>query len=134
MPQKPMHGNAAELDSVTGGVLDSAMGSLKDSEPALSALRLKGSWDQWLLVGDRNLGVYWVARAMGVAQAQGLFRLTKSRAAKLARSTGLKLAPGLAALLSWSLPATTSVPRACPPSRSRAAWWSSESSVPAFAP
>jgi hypothetical protein len=72
------------------------MGSLKDSEPALSA------WDQGLLVGDRNFGVYWVARAMGVAQAQGLFRLTKSRAAKLARSTGLKLAPGLAALLSWS--------------------------------
>jgi len=90
------------LDSLTGGVLDSAMGSLKDSEQALSALLLKRSWDQWLLVGDRNFGVYSVARATVVAHAQGLFRLTKSRAAKLARSAGLKLAPGLDALLSWS--------------------------------
>jgi len=90
------------LDSLTGGVLDSAMGSLKDSEQALSALLLKRSWDQWLLVGDRNFGVYSVARATVVAHAQGLFRLTRSRAAKLARSAGLKLAPGLDALLSWS--------------------------------
>jgi hypothetical protein len=78
------------------------MGSLKDSEQALSALLLKRSWDQWLLVGDRNFGVYSVARAAVAAQAQALFRLTQSRAAKLARSTGLKLAPGLDALLSWS--------------------------------
>ena len=90
------------LDSATGVVVDSAMGSIKDSEQALSALLLKRSWDQWLLVGDRNFGVYSVARATVVAQAQGLFRLTKSRAAKLARSAGLELAPGLDALLSWS--------------------------------
>lgn len=86
----------------TGVVLDSAMGSLKDSEQALSALLLKRSWKQWLLSGDRNFGVYSVARAAVAAHAQVLLRLTQSRAAKLARSAGLKLVPGLDALVSWS--------------------------------
>jgi hypothetical protein len=90
------------LCCATGVALDSAMGSLKDSEQALSALVLKRSWKQWLLVGDRNFGVYSVALAAAAAQAQVLFRLTRARAAKLARSNGLKLAPGLDALLSWS--------------------------------
>ena len=88
------------LDSATGVVVDSAMGSSKDSEQALSALLLKRSWDQWIILGDRNFGVYSVARTTVVAHA--LLRLTKSRAAKLARSAGLKLAPGLDELLSWS--------------------------------
>jgi len=78
------------------------MGSLKASEQALSALLLKRSWEQWLLVGDRNFGVYSAARAAVAAQAQVLFRLTRIRAAKLARSAGLKLAPGLDALVNWS--------------------------------
>lgn len=90
------------LDSATGVVVDSAMGSSKDSEQALSALLLKRSWDQWIILGDRNFGVYSVARTTVVAHAQALLRLTKSRAAKLARSAGLKLAPGLDELLSWS--------------------------------
>jgi hypothetical protein len=54
------------------------------------------------LVGDRNFGVYSVARAAVAAHAQVLFRLTLSRAAKLARSAGLKLVPGLDAPVSWS--------------------------------
>jgi hypothetical protein len=90
------------LSYPTGVVLDSAMGSLKASEQALIALVLKRSWEQWLLVGDRNFGVYSVVRAGVAAQAQVLFRLTRARAAKLARSAGLKLKPGLDALLNWS--------------------------------
>jgi hypothetical protein len=41
----------------TGAVLDSAMGSLKTSEQALSATLLQGAWKEWLLVADRNFGV-----------------------------------------------------------------------------
>ena len=86
----------------TGAVLDSAMGSLKTSEQALSATLLKGSWKKWLLVADRNFGVYSVACAAVAAQAHVLVRLTQARAAKLARLAGLSLAPGLDALLGWS--------------------------------
>src|SRR6266853_810272 len=87
----------------TGAVLDTAMGSLKDSEQALSAGMLKArSWAGWLLLADRNFGVYSVARAIVAGQGQGLLRLTQARAAKLARSAGLKLVPGLDALVSWS--------------------------------
>ena len=89
------------LCGATGVVLDSAMGALKASEQALSALLLKRSWKQWLLVGDRNWGVYSVVRAAVAAQAQVLFRLTQVRAAKLARSAELHLAPGLDAPLRW---------------------------------
>ncbi len=87
----------------TGAVLDSAIGSLKASEQALSAsmLKLRG-WAGWLLLADRNFGVYSVARAIVAAQGQGLLRLTHVRATKLARSAGLKLKPGLDALLKWS--------------------------------
>lgn len=87
----------------TGAVLDSAMGSLKTSEQALSASLLsRRSWAGWLLLADRNFGVYSVARAIVAAQGQALLRLTQARAAKLARSAGLKLLPGLDALVSWS--------------------------------
>ena len=87
----------------TGIVLDSAMGALKASEQALSALLLsQRSWIGWLLLADRNFGVYSVARAAVAAHAQVLLRLTQARAIKLARSAGLKLVPGLDALFSWS--------------------------------
>jgi hypothetical protein len=86
----------------TGGVAHSAMSGLKTSEQALSAsLLLERSWKGWLLAGDRNFGVYSVARALRSAQAQALLRLTKVRARKLARSAGLKLAVGLDAPLDW---------------------------------
>ena len=86
----------------TGAVLDSAMGSLKTSEQALCATLLKHSWEKWLLVADRNFGVYSVVGAAVAAQAHVLVRLTQARAAKLARLAGLNLAPGLDALLRWS--------------------------------
>lgn len=79
------------------------MDAPKISEQVLSALLLaQRSWAGWLLVADRNFGVYSVARATVAAHAQGLFRLTEARARKLARSAGLPLAPGLDALLNWS--------------------------------
>jgi hypothetical protein len=85
----------------TGALLDTAMGSLKASEQALSALLLKGSWEKWLLVADRNFGVYSVARAARAARADLLARLTQVRAAQLARLAGLTLRPGLDARISW---------------------------------
>lgn len=86
----------------TGAVLDSAMGSLQTSEQALGATLLKSLWEKWLLVADRNFGVYSLVRAAVAAQAHVLVRLTQSRAAKLARSAGWSLAPGLDVRLDWS--------------------------------
>ena len=87
----------------TGAVLDSAVGSLKTSEQALSARVLQArSWAGWLLLGDRNFGVYSIASGIAAAQGHALLRLTQARAAKLARSAGLKLKPGLDARLNWS--------------------------------
>ena len=87
----------------TGVVLDSAMGALRVSEQALSAALLsERSWAGWLLAGDRNFGVYSVARAGTAAHAQVLLRLTAARAKKLARSAGLRLVAGLDALVNWS--------------------------------
>jgi len=88
---------------VTGAVLDSAVGSLRASEQVLSATLLRGrSWAGWLLLGDRNFGVYSVARAIAAAQGHALLRLTQVRAAKLARSAGFKLKAGLDVRLNWS--------------------------------
>jgi len=100
----------------TGVVVDSAIGDPKTSEQALTAQLLSGrAWKGWLLGGDRNFGVYSVARAMLAAQAQGVLRLTEARARKLARSAGRTLKVGLDAPLDW-------VPTAhdqCPPGLTR---------------
>lgn len=86
----------------TGSVLHSAMAGLKTSEQALAGQLLsEGSWIGWLLVGDRNFGVYYVARALLAAQAQAVLRLTEVRARKLARAAGLKLQAGLDAPIDW---------------------------------
>lgn len=86
----------------SGLVCDNATGNTKTSEQALSIQLLRQrSWDGWLLVGDRNFGVWSVVRAVVGAQAQPLVRLTKARARKLARSAGLKLKPGLDAPVQW---------------------------------
>ena len=86
----------------TGVVVHSTMSGLKTSEQALAAQLLsERSWAGWLLAGDRNFGVYYVARALLAAQAQGLLRLTEARARKLARSAGLKLHAGLDAPIDW---------------------------------
>jgi hypothetical protein len=86
----------------TGTVLDCALGSLKASEQALTARLLTGSWLKSLFVGDRNFGVYSVVRTITGAQAQAVVRLTKSRAARLARTAGLALVQGLDAPLAWT--------------------------------
>jgi hypothetical protein len=100
----------------TGAVLDCALGSLKASEQALSATLLSGgSWLKSLLVGDRNFGVYSVLRTIVGAQAHGLVRLTKARAAKLARSAGVRLIHGLDAPVVW----TPSAQDQCPEQLSR---------------
>jgi putative transposase len=85
----------------TGALLDSAMGPLQTSEQALSALLLKRCWNKWLLVADRNFGVYSVVQAARAAQAHLLARLTQARAAKLARLAGLSLVAALDSPLSW---------------------------------
>ncbi len=86
----------------TGVVVHSAMSSLQTSEQALCAQLLSaGSWKGWLLAGDRNFGVYSLARALLAAQAQALLRLTEARARKLARSAGLTLQAGLDAPIQW---------------------------------
>jgi hypothetical protein len=85
----------------TGALLDTAMGSLKASEQTLSALILQRSWKQWVLVADRNFGVYSIARAAVAAQAHLLARLTQVRAAQLARLAKLRLRDGLDASITW---------------------------------
>ena len=86
----------------TGVVMHSTLSSLKTSEQALSAQLLgERSWKGWLLAADRNFGVYYVARALLEAQAQGLLRLTEVRARKLARGAGLKLQAGLDQPINW---------------------------------
>jgi hypothetical protein len=86
----------------TGIVVHSALSGLKTSEQALAGqLLAERAWKGWLLVGDRNFGVYYVARALQAAQAQALLRLTEVRARKLARSAGLKLHAGLDAPIDW---------------------------------
>jgi hypothetical protein len=85
----------------TGALLDTALGSLKASEQVLSAWILQRSWKKWILVADRNFGVYSVVRAARAAQAHVLVRLTHARAAKQARLAGVKLAPGLDTPWTW---------------------------------
>jgi hypothetical protein len=87
----------------SGAVLDSAMAALTTSEQALCAqLAAQRRWKGWLLVGDRNFGVYGVVRALVGAQAQVLVRLTQARARKLARSAGLEWKQALDAPLLWT--------------------------------
>ncbi len=87
----------------SGVVLDCVVENNTCSEQALATELLgRRSWPQTLVVGDRNLGVYAVARSAQEAQAQSLLRLTKARARKLARGAGLKLAAGLDAPVSWT--------------------------------
>lgn len=86
----------------TGAVVDCALGSLKASEQALCAMLLSGGdWAKTLLIGDRNFGVYSVVLSAQAASAQSLVRLTKLRAAKLARSVKARLVAGLDIPLVW---------------------------------
>jgi putative transposase len=90
------------LCQATGAVLDSALASTQISEQALCAQLLgQQSWAGWLLVADRNFGIYSVVRALAQAHAQALVRLTAARARKLARAAGRKLQPGLDTPVAW---------------------------------
>jgi len=102
----------------TGAVLDTALGSLKQSEQALCAGLLQArSWAGWLLLGDRNFGVYSVARSIVAAQGQALLRMTEVRARKLARTAGWRhqLRPGLDLALDWSPSARDQYPEGITP-------------------
>ncbi len=102
----------------TGAVLDTALGSLKKSEQALCAGMLKvRSWAGWLVLGDRNFGVYSVARSIVAAHGHALLRLTEVRARKLARTAGWRhqLRPGLDLSLDWSPSSHDQCPEGIPP-------------------
>ena len=86
----------------SGLLMDSAVGSLKTSEQTLSWLLLQQDWAGWVIVGDRNFGVYSMVRAMVAAHAQAVVRLTEVRAKRLAKAMGHKLVAGLDLRLSWS--------------------------------
>lgn len=87
----------------TGAVLDTALSALTTSEQALcSQLLLQAqAWVDWVLVADRNFGVYSVARSARQARAHLLSRMTQVRAAKMARQAGVSLAPGLDVRVTW---------------------------------
>jgi hypothetical protein len=86
----------------SGVVMDCVMASPKQGEQTLSAWLFKQLWAGWLLVADRNFGVYSVVCAGRAAQAHLLVRLTQCRAASLARRAGLTLHLGLNASLVWN--------------------------------
>jgi hypothetical protein len=75
--------------------------SVKRSEQALAAQLLAHPWLKTLFVADRNFGVYSVVRAAQGATAQILVRLTRVRAAKLAREAKVSLKAGLDVGLCW---------------------------------
>jgi hypothetical protein len=87
----------------TGAVLDTVVGSPKHSEQALSAAMLQARcWNDWLLLADRNFGVYSMIRSIRSAQGHALVRLTKVRAGRLARCAGCRLQPALDVVMAWS--------------------------------
>lgn len=87
----------------SGVVMGCTMGPMSCSEQCLAATFLMNScWKGWLWVADRNFGIYSVVRAAIQAESNVLVRLTKARAAKLARSAGSGLVCGLDLCVTWS--------------------------------
>jgi hypothetical protein len=83
----------------TGLALAAEMASLHVSEQALAVGLLLASTPA-LHLGDRNFGVWRVVRAAVQSGGQGLFRMTGSRAKKLA--AGRRLKPGLDLAVQWA--------------------------------
>lgn len=106
---------AALFDLATGVVLDTALDSLRVSEQALAARILQRVWKGWLLVADRNFGVFSVACAAVAARAHLLARLTEARARKLARQLGRPLVPGLDVRFTWEPSRHDQCPEGLPP-------------------
>jgi hypothetical protein len=86
----------------TGVVWDCALGATKLSEQVLATQLLARPRLNTLFVADRNFGVCSVVRAVRAAQAQILVRMTRFRAAKLAREAGVSLQVGLDVLIEWN--------------------------------
>lgn len=106
---------AALFDLATGVVLDTALDSLRVSEQALAARILQRVWQGWLIIADRNFGVFSVAWAAVAARAHLLARLTEARARKLARQVGRPLAPGLDVRFTWEPSCHDQCPEGLPP-------------------
>lgn len=68
----------------TGIVVASAVGATSVSEQALACQQILQGLAGCLYLGDRNFGIFWVVQCVLDSKAQCLFRLTKSRAGKLA--------------------------------------------------
>jgi hypothetical protein len=86
----------------TGALMDTVMEATRNSEQNLAFRLFQRCWAQWLILGDRNFGVYSVVNTARAAQAHVLLRLTFLRAACLARRNGLILRPGLDAMIEWT--------------------------------
>lgn len=71
----------------TGIVVASAAGAASVSEQDLACQQILKGLEGCLYLGDRNFGIFWVVQCVLKANAQCLFRLTKTRAGKLAGST-----------------------------------------------
>ena len=69
----------------TGIVVASAAGAASVSEQALACQQILQGMAGCLYLGDRNFGIYWVVHCVLDAHAHCLFRLTESRARRLAR-------------------------------------------------
>lgn len=85
----------------TGLVVASAASAVSVSEQALACRQILQGLAGGLYLGDRNFGIFWVVHCVLEAQAHCLFRLTKIRAGKLARSAGRGLRRGGDYPVSW---------------------------------
>ena len=78
----------------TGTVVASAADSAVVSEQALARRQILKDLDGCLYLGDRNFGVFQMVQCVLRANAQCLFRMTGSRAGRVAGGSGLLRRPG----------------------------------------
>jgi hypothetical protein len=89
----------------TGVAAVTAMGANGVSEQALALPLLAQLGAGTLVVADRNFGIFAIAQAAVMAQAQAVVRLTEQRARALARSNGCRLGNGLDRRVKWQVSA-----------------------------
>lgn len=85
----------------TGTVVASAADSTSVSEQALARRQITGDRTGCLYLGDRNFGVFQMVQCVLQAKAHCLFRMTQTRAARIAGKSGSPILPGDYAV-SWS--------------------------------
>jgi putative transposase len=78
----------------TGIAIASAAGPASVSEQALACQQILSGPAGCLYLGDRNFGIFWVVQCVLAAKGQCLFRLTKTRARRLAGSGRRLRRPG----------------------------------------